>query len=108
MERYESVGIYLQVSCIRVDQTKSQVECSLLGHGILDEGKCGDLPTGNTRASEARCYHRIEGNEAAGHVPGDAATCTQPQLCTKCGAVLKNALGHDYKSKVTAPNHYGR
>ena len=51
-----------------------------------------------------RCgYHRIEGNEAAGHVPGDAATCTQPQLCTKCGAVLKNALGHDYKSEVTAP-----
>ncbi|MBU5433363.1 S-layer homology domain-containing protein [Intestinimonas sp. MSJ-38] len=51
-----------------------------------------------------RCgYHRIEGNDAAGHVPGDAATCTQPQLCTKCGAVLKNALGHDYKSEVTAP-----
>ena len=51
-----------------------------------------------------RCgYHRIEGNEAAGHVPGTPATCTEPQLCTKCGAVLKNALGHDYKSKVTAP-----
>ena len=51
-----------------------------------------------------RCgYHRIEGNEAAGHVPGNDATCTQPQLCTKCGAVLKNALGHDYKSEVTAP-----
>ena len=51
-----------------------------------------------------RCgYHRIEGNEAAGHIPGNDATCTQPQLCTKCGAVLKNALGHDYKSEVTAP-----
>lgn len=51
-----------------------------------------------------RCgYHRIEGNEAAGHVPGNDATCTQPQLCTKCGAVLEKALGHDYKSEVTAP-----
>ena len=51
-----------------------------------------------------RCgYHRIEGNEAAGHIPGDPATCTEPQLCTKCGAVLKNALGHDYKSEVTPP-----
>ena len=51
-----------------------------------------------------RCgYHRIEGNEAAGHIPGNDATCTQPQLCTKRGAVLKKALGHDYKSEVTAP-----
>ena len=51
-----------------------------------------------------RCgYHRIEGNEAAGHIPGNPATCTEPQLCTRCGAVLKNALGHDYKSEVTAP-----
>ncbi len=51
-----------------------------------------------------RCgYHRIEGNEAAGHIPGNPATCMEPQLCTRCGAVLKNALGHDYKSEVTAP-----
>ena len=51
-----------------------------------------------------RCgYHRIEGNEAAGHVPGTPATCTEPQLCTKCGAVLAKALGHNYKSEVTAP-----
>lgn len=78
-----------------------------LGHS-WDEGT---LVTNATYTGEGvmeyrctRCsYHRIEGNEAAGHVPGDAATCTQPQLCTKCGAVLKNALGHDYKSEVTAP-----
>ena len=80
---------------------------SPLGHS-WDEGT---LVTNATCTGEGvmeyrctRCgYHRIEGNEAAGHVPGDAATCTQPQLCTKCGAVLKNALGHDYKSEVTAP-----
>lgn len=78
-----------------------------LGHS-WDEGT---LVTNATCTGEGvmeyrctRCgYHRIEGNEAAGHVPGDAATCTQPQLCTKCGAVLKNALGHNYKSEVTAP-----
>lgn len=78
-----------------------------LGHS-WDEGT---LVTNATCTGEGvmeyrctRCgYHRIKGNEAAGHVPGDAATCTQPQLCTKCGAVLKNALGHDYKSEVTAP-----
>ena len=36
---------------------------------------------------------RLEGDAAAGHIPGDAATCTTPQLCTKCGAVIENALG---------------
>ena len=51
-----------------------------------------------------RCgYHRLEGDAAAGHVPGEAATCTTPQLCTKCGAVIVNALGHDYQKKVTEP-----
>ena len=49
-----------------------------------------------------RCGERkIEGNAAAGHVPGSAATCTEPQLCTKCGAVLNKALGHDYKTEIT-------
>ena len=47
---------------------------------------------------------RLEGDEAAGHIPGDPATCTQPQLCTRCGAVIENALGHDYAEEVTEPN----
>ena len=46
---------------------------------------------------------RLEGDPAAGHVPGEAATCTEPQLCTNCGAVIANALGHDYQEEVTAP-----
>lgn len=51
-----------------------------------------------------RCgYHRLEGDPAAGHVPGEVATCTTPQLCTKCGAVIVNALGHDYQEEVTDP-----
>ena len=78
-----------------------------LGHS-WDEGT---LVTNATCTGEGvmeyrctRCgYHRIEGNEAAGHVPGTPATCTEPQLCTKCGAVLAKALGHEYKSEVTAP-----
>ena len=51
-----------------------------------------------------RCgYHRLDADPADGHIPGAPATCTEPQLCTRCGAVLEKALGHDYKSKVTAP-----
>ena len=78
-----------------------------LGHS-WDEGT---EVTGSTCTGEGlieyrcvRCgYHRLEGDAAAGHVPGEAATCTAPQLCTKCGAVIVNALGHDYQEEVTAP-----
>lgn len=78
-----------------------------LGHS-WDEGT---EVTGSTCNGEGlieyrcvRCgYHRLEGDAAAGHVPGEAATCTTPQLCTKCGAVIVNALGHDYQKEVTAP-----
>lgn len=78
-----------------------------LGHS-WDEGT---EVTGSTCTGEGlieyrcvRCgYHRLEGDAAAGHVPGDAATCTDPQLCTQCGAVIVNALGHDYQEEVTEP-----
>lgn len=78
-----------------------------LGHS-WDEGT---EVTGSTCTGEGlieyrcvRCgYHRLEGDAAAGHVPGEAATCTTPQLCTKCGAVIVNALGHDYQAEVTEP-----
>lgn len=78
-----------------------------LGHS-WDEGTeiTGSTCTGEGMI-EYRCvrcgYHRLEGDPAAGHVPGEAATCTTPQLCTKCGAVIVNALGHDYQEDVTAP-----
>ena len=78
-----------------------------LGHS-WDEGTevTGSTCTGEG-VIEYRCvrcgYHRLEGNMAAGHVPGEAATCTTPQLCTKCGAVIVNALGHDYQTEITAP-----
>lgn len=78
-----------------------------LGHS-WDEGT---EVTGSTCTGEGlieyrcvRCgYHRLEGDAAAGHVPGETATCTTPQLCTKCGAVIVNALGHDYQEEVTEP-----
>ena len=78
-----------------------------LGHS-WDEGKeiTGATCTGEgmTEYTCIRCgATRLEGNEAAGHIPGDPATCTDPQLCEKCGAVIENALGHDYETVVTEP-----
>lgn len=71
----------------------------------------GTAVTGSTCTGEGmteyhcvRCgAHRLEGDAVSGHVPGEAATCTEPQLCTKCGAVITKALGHDYRAEVTAP-----
>ena len=41
-----------------------------------------------------RCgYHRLDADPADGHIPGAPATCTEPQLCTRCGAVLNALLG---------------
>ena len=51
------------------------------------------------------CFLCACGEEPAHtHTPGPEATCTEPQLCSKCGAVLQKALGHDYKEEVTAPH----
>ena len=40
---------------------------------------------------------------ALGHTAGSAADCTNPQVCTVCGAELNPALDHSYNAVVTAP-----
>lgn len=51
--------------------------------------------SGVTEYRCTRCgYHRLEGNDAAGHKPGPDATCTEPQLCTVCNVILKLPIGH--------------
>ena len=35
------------------------------------------------------------------HTPGDAATCTTPQVCTVCNAEINPALGHTYTETYT-------
>lgn len=57
---------------------------------------------GITEFNCTRCdAHYLETTTASGHTPGPAATCTQAQVCTKCGAVLTAAHGHDYNTTVT-------
>ena len=80
---------------------------SPLGHS-WDEGKeITDATCTGEGMTEYTCVRcgatRLEGDPAAGHVPGAPATCIEPQLCEKCGAVIENALGHDYQEEVTAP-----
>lgn len=78
-----------------------------LGHSWDKGTAVTDATCGGEGVTEYHCtrcgYHRLDGDAAKGHTPGEPATCTAPQTCTKCGAVLKNALGHDYKGEVTVP-----
>ena len=73
------------------DQGRLVSDASCTGEGVM-EYHC------------VRCRaHRLEGDPAKGHKPGPAATCTEPQLCTACGAVLQKPLGHHHQAVVTAP-----
>ena len=45
-------------------------------------------------------YTERETIPATGHTPGPEATCTGPQLCAVCGAVLAQAKGHDIHATV--------
>ncbi len=40
---------------------------------------------------------------AKGHTPGEVAGCVTDQLCTVCGAVMQNAIGHNYIDKTVSP-----
>jgi len=45
----------------------------------------------------------IKADGATGHTPGEAATCTEPQICTVCETVLDLPTGHNHSESVVAP-----
>lgn len=45
----------------------------------------------------------IKAESATGHTPGAAATCTEPQVCEKCGTVLELPKGHSYDNETVEP-----
>ena len=61
---------------------------------------CGDEGMIEYRCANCEAV-RLENEEAVGHTPGKAATCTEAQICTDCGAVLKQATGHNMQTEVT-------
>lgn len=78
-----------------------------LGHGF-DEGETILESTCNGAGIlEHRCvrcgYHYLEPVSPEGHTPGEEATCTEPQVCTECGAVLALPKGHSYEAQEVAP-----
>ena len=69
-----------------------------LGHA-WDQGREIASPTcsgaGVVQFTCTRCGEtRLEAKDATGHTPGPEATCTEPQVCTVCGAILELPTGH--------------
>ena len=56
------------------------------------------------RCTNTGCKEKmIKAESATGHTPGEAATCTEPQTCEKCGTVLELPKGHSYSENVVKP-----
>ena len=76
-------------------------DCSTLGHDWEDEWSSD--ATMHWHAC-SRCDAKKEislgmPEDRLKHTPGPAATCTEDQVCTVCGRVLKEALGHDWEDE---------
>lgn len=100
-------GGYTTYICTRCEDSFVDDYTDALGHD-WDEGRIvADSICIGDGVMEYRCqrcgYHRLEAISLKGHTPGAEATCTAPQLCTVCGAVLVEPTGHSYTTAETKP-----
>ena len=71
------------------------------GHNVTDATCDGE---GVIEYNCLNCSEKmIKAESAKGHTPGKAATCTEPQTCDECGAILELPKGHSYKTKTVKP-----
>lgn len=124
---------YTTHTCTRCDETYTDTEVNALGHtagtaaDCLNDQVCtvcGEILTaklghdykavitdptctekGYTTHTCSRCADTYTDSEVAalGHTAGAEADCLNDQICTVCGAVLTEKLGHDHNAVVTAP-----
>ncbi len=87
--------------------TLKQEVVDALGHTeVIDEAVAPSCTqTGLTEGKHCSvCNEILKAQEEVpmtDHTPGDEADCTNEQKCTECGAVLNEALGHNYEAVVT-------
>ena len=98
---------YTTYTCSRCGDSYTSDHVDPLGH-LWDQGTLiVDISCNGEGVLEHHCvrcdYHYLEALSPAGHKPGSEATCTEPQVCTVCGALLAQAKGHKYESMVTEP-----
>ena len=100
-------GGYTTYTCSRCGDSYVADFTEALGHNWDKGTKIADAACKSEGVLEHHCTRcdekYLEAISPKGHNPGPAATCTDPQLCQDCGAVLAAPKGHSYQSVVTAP-----
>ena len=100
----ESEGRTVQV-CADCGQTGNITTVPATGHNwdngtVLTDPGC--LSDGVTVYRCTNCNaQKYEKIPSTGHTHGKDATCTEPEVCPDCGAVLTEATGHNYKTVKT-------
>lgn len=82
-----------------------------LGHSWDEGEKTTGVTCAGKDATEYACIRygvtRLEGDKTVDHILGNPATCTNPQLYTRCGTIIENTLGRDCAERVTEPVRTG-
>ena len=98
---------YSTWTCSRCGASYVDSYTAALGHDWDSGTKITDATCSGAGVTEYHCKRceaaYLEAVSATGHTPGEPATCTEPQLCLTCGAVLEKAHGHSFTSEVTEP-----
>ena len=96
---------YTTYTCANCGDSYVSDYAEAVGHSWSEGKNVVNATCGGEGMIEYRCANceavRLENEEAIGHTPGKEATCTEAQICTDCGAVLKQATGHNMQAKVT-------
>ncbi len=77
--------------------------CNVCGEYRVPHHKYGESWSSDSSGHWHECSACGDRREEGDHTPGAAATEFSPQVCTTCGYVIKNALGHthDYAGSYT-------
>lgn len=93
------------------EASRSSLEADCTDHldHNWDDGTLITTPTCTDEGmTEYRCTQcgacRLEWASAKGHTPGKTSVCTEAQICTVCGIIITEALGHNYIALVTSPS----
>ncbi len=96
---------YTTYTCANCGDSYTADYTKATGHSWSEGKNVVNATCGGEGMIEYRCANceavRLENEEAIGHTPGKEADCLNPQVCTDCGAVLKQATGHNMQAKVT-------
>ena len=106
---YDTV-VYCTVSVCKAELSRVHTTLDVIDHtydnGTIQEGNAPTCMTTGVKTytcTVAGCgATKEEPLSALGHTPDEAnpATCTTAQLCTVCGGIAANELGHEYGAAV--------